>query len=563
MANYPPPSPPPPGSQGPGQPPYGFDPRMQARIAREQARIQRQAFKAQRDVYKAQRYMVRQQLRSARRRSLLGPLLILAIGITLLVARTRNVSAVWALEIYSHWWPLLFVFAGIVLLAEWTVDQIVAHQHPDAPVLGRRSFGGGVVVLLILLSIAGGLAMAARNHAQNLMADFGGNGDSLAMFLGDKHEVDQTLDLTFPAGGTLSIDNPHGDVTIAGDSKDGKIHITEHKEIYSQSDSEADRRAQDMNPQVVTDGGQVSLKVPAFDGASADLTINLPESAAVNVTANHGDVRITDLLSGATVIANHGDVELSAITGDVSTRVNRSDATFSAHNITGNVSLRGLCQDLTVLDIVGQVSLEGDFYGTTHLEQIKGGVRFHTSRTDFQVARLDGEVEISPDASLTVDHAAGPALLKTTNRNITMDRIDGDISVTNTNGTVDITGAPPLGDITVQNRKGAVDVTMPAHAGFNVQADATDGGIDNEFGLPDVDSDHKASMSGVVGPGGPRVHITTTHGDISIRKAEIAPLPATPPAPPAPPAEPAKPAKPAPHAPKAPKTPTPPKEITF
>ena len=213
-------------------------------------------------------------------------------------------------------------------------------------------------------------------------------------------------------------------------------------------------------------------------------------------------------------------------------------------------------------DIKGQVAIEGEFYGTTHVEQVRGGFHFHTSRTDLQVARLDGEIEISSDASLTVDHAAGPTMLTTHNRNITMDRIDGDISVTNSNGTVDITSAPPLGNITVHNAKGAVNVTMPDHAGFSVQADTTDGGIDNEFGLPDVGNDEHGSMTGTVGHGGPRVRLNTTHAHISIREAEIAPLTPVPVAPPAPPAPPVKPEAP-PSAPKAPKKPVSPKEITF
>jgi DUF4097 and DUF4098 domain-containing protein YvlB len=527
-------------------------------MLKEQARIQRQAYRAQRDAYKAQRYVYRQQVLGARRRSLLGPLLLVAIGVVLLLVHQRSIPAEVALDLYSRWWPMLFVFAGVVLLLEWTVDQIVASQHPDMPPLRRRSFGGGVVALLILLSIFGAIGMVLRNHARELVNDLGGDSDNWAMLLGDKREVDQTVDEALPAGSSLAIDNAHGDVTVTGGSADGKIHIAVHKEVYSRSDAEAERNEETLSPQIAMNGSLMSVRVPGLEGATADLTVTLPEKTAITITANHGDVEVKGIKSTVNVTANHGDVDLGEIAGDATARMNRRGASFTAHNIDGSLVLRGEAQDLTVSDIKGQVTIEGEFYGTTHVEQVRSGVHFHTSRTDFQVVRLDGEIEISSDASLTVDHAAGPTLLTTRNRNITMDRMDGDISVTNSNGTVDITSAPPLGNITVHNSKGAVNVTMPDHAGFSVQAETTDGGIDNEFGLPDVGNDDHATMTGTVGHGGPRVKLNTTHAHISIREAEIAPLAA-----PAPPAPPAPPVPPGAKGPKAPKKPASPREITF
>jgi hypothetical protein len=83
-------------------------------------------------------------------------------------------------------------------------------------------------------------------------------------------------------------------------------------------------------------------------------------------------------------------------------------------------------------------------------------IHFHTSRTDFQLARLDGEVEISPDSDLSADQALGPVVLTTRNRNITLDRIAGDVSVTNRNGSVDLTAAPAIGNINIEDRNGSV-----------------------------------------------------------------------------------------------------------
>lgn len=517
MGNYPPPYPPPPG------PPHG-DWRYQRQVMREQARLQRDMLKAQRDAY-------RYQMRGSRRGSILGPLLIIAIGVIFLLIQTGKLSARYFWDWYAHWWPLLLVSAGLIVLLEWVFDQ---YFHDSDAVPRRRSVGGGVFTLLLLFGLVGIFFSAIRNGHSLFGNSITLDQNNLDEFFGDKHESDQTLSQTFPAGSTLAIDNPRGDVTVSGTSDDNQIHITAHKEVYTRSDSEADSKAQQISPQLSTSGNTVNVSVPALDGARADLTISVPASAATSVSANHGDVTINSLKAAANVTANHGDVELSAITGPVTTHINNGDSSFSAHSITGSVSLEGRGHDVTISDINGPASLSGDFFGTTHLERVRGAVKFHTSRTDFQLARLDGEVEISPNADLSADQAVGPLTLATRNRNITLEKISGDISVTNRNGSVDLTGAPPLGNINVENRNGSVNLTLPDRANFTVQADTTNGDADNDFNLSvqgGDDSNHK-SINGTVGKGGPLVRITTTQGDIALKKASISPLPPPPPPPP-------------------------------
>ncbi len=182
------------------------------------------------------------------------------------------------------------------------------------------------------------------------------------------------------------------------------------------------------------------------------------------------------------------------------------------------------------------------------------GVHFHTSRTDFQLARLDGEVEISPDSNLSADQALGPVVLTTHGRNIRLDRVAGDIAVTNRNGTIDIIAAPVIGNISVENRDGSVKVTLPEHAGFSAQADTSDGDLFTDFSLSTSSSGNHKTMSGAVANGGPTVRLTTTNSDISILKGDVQPIPPTPPPTPKITLTPATPAvSKAPAAPKAPK----------
>jgi DUF4097 and DUF4098 domain-containing protein YvlB len=515
MGSYPPP-PPPPG------PPYGNDWKYQRRVLKDQA-------DAQRDIARAQRQAYRYQLRGMRRSSILGPLLLITLGVLFLLVQSGRLEATHLWEWYSRYWPILLVGAGVIMLLEWAFDQYV-QSDPTQPRY-RRRVGGGVFTVLLLLAITGVIFSGIRQGGHSKL--FNGlnlNQDNLDEFLGDKHESDQDLVQAFPAGSSLSVDNPRGDVTVSGTSDDNQIHIAVHKEVYTRSDSEAASKARRLNPTLTSGGNTLALTMPTFDGAHADLTITVPANAATTITANHGDIRVSSLKASVFVTANHGDIDLSAITGPVTTHINNGESSISAHSITGPVSIEGHGRDTTLSDLSGPITIDGDFFGTSHFERIRGPIKFHTSRTDFQLARLDGEVEIGPD--LSVSEAVGPVTLTTANRNITLERISGDISVTNRNGSVDLTGAPPLGNITIQNRNGSVDLTVPEHSGFTVQADTTNGDLDNDFSLPTEGTDTHKTFTGTVGKGGPTLRITTSQGDISLKQATVMPLPPEPPAPP-------------------------------
>jgi hypothetical protein len=523
MANYPPPYPPP---GAPGGPPYGNDWKYQRRVLKEQARVQRDVLRAQRDAY-------RYQARSMRRSSILGPLILISIGIIFLLIQTGRLHGYNFWEWYARFWPFLLVGAGIVLLLEWAYDQYT--QSDSNQPRYRRRVGGGVFSLLLLLAITGIIFSGIREGGRTKL--FNGlniNQESMDEFLGDKHESDQTLVQAFPTGASLNIDNPRGDVTVSGTSDDNQIHIAIHKEVYTRSDSEADDKANRLSPAIKVDGNNVTLSVPSMEGARADLIITVPSGSSPTVNANHGDTKITDIKGNVAVTANHGDVALSAITGSISARINNGNNDISVHSVTGPLTIEGHAHDTTLSDLSGPVTVRGEFFGDAHYEHIRGPIKFHTSRTDFQLNRLDGEIEIGSNAELNASNAVGPVTLTTYSRNITLDRIAGDVFVTNRNGSVDVTSAPPLSNVTVENRNGSVNITIPEQAGFAYQFDATNGDIQTDYSqIKSVDEDnHKNVINGTIGNGGPLLRITTSQGDINLKKGSILPLPPTPPEPP-------------------------------
>ncbi len=503
----------------PSYPPPPFqnnDWRTQRQILREQARLQRM------------------QLRGMRRSSIVGPLLAVAIGVLFLLVQVGRLPSLRVWDFIGHWWPLLLILIGLIRLGEWFLDHRARTDLPPGAPVPYRSLGGGVITLILLLMLAGiGFSLATHHSNRFLGNRFELNQDNLDEFLGDKHESTQTpITEALTSGTVLNIDNPRGDVTISGMSDDGQVHITAQNQVFSRSDSEAAQKAQQLAPRIDRGSNELSIRVPTVESARVDLTVTMPGGHGLTVHANRGEIRVHSVRGPVDVTANHGDVDLSTLTGTVSAHVNNGDSSFAAHSLSGPLSIEGRSLDLTLSDTTGPVTMNGEFFGTVHLERASGAVKFHTSRIDLQLARIDGELEISPNADLTADQIMGPTTLNTRNRNINLERVAGDLSIINRNGSITVTAAPPLGAITIENRNSPVDLTLPEGESFSVQAETSNADLENDFGLTAADDDSHPRLSGNVGKGGPAVHVTTTQADISIHKGNIAPLAPQAPAPP-------------------------------
>jgi DUF4097 and DUF4098 domain-containing protein YvlB len=286
-----------------------------------------------------------------------------------------------------------------------------------------------------------------------------------------------------------------------------------------------------MQPAFSTQGNNLVLDVPQVDQGQADLTIEVPHGAGVSVSSDHGDVRVSELRGGVTITARKGDVDLTGIDGTVLAQVNDDDSSVSAKSVTGAFTVEGRAGDISLTNINGPVMLQGDFFGTTHAEQINGPLRFETSRTKFATARVDGELEIE-SGNLQANKLLGPVTVTTRNRTIELDDVSGPVTVSNRNGAVAVTNAAPVAPVTITNEHGSVDLGLPEHGGFVLNVQARNGDLENDFALEPQDDGDMHRLNGKVGSGGPQIRVETTDGDVTIRKAVAAPLPPTAPAPP-------------------------------
>jgi DUF4097 and DUF4098 domain-containing protein YvlB len=510
----------------PPYPPPSQDSRQQQKAY---WRAQRDAFRSQRDYWKAQRRDQRYYWRAMHRPSIVGPIVLLSVGIVALLITSGRLSAPFFWEWFIRWWPMVLVGIGLVSLLEWFVDRGQPYH--------RKTGSFGIVLLVFMLL---GIAYAQR-HTGELSRHMGMDSSDLGdwtPFLGEEHDHDADSSVSIPANASVQLQNPRGDVTITG-SGDNLLHIHTHQVARTNSDSDADKIFPALDPKITVNGTSVLVKVEGRPNGSADLTIELPSGASTDVTAGRGDVAIEGLKGASNVSANNGDVKFDNMGASVHAHMNKGD--FSAHEIAGSVALDGHISDVTVSEVRGTLAMDGEFFGDTHLEQIASSVHFHSSRTELDLARLAGELTMDSD-DLHIGQAVGPLRIVTRSKNIECAQISGDVHIENTNGSVDVTAVAPLGGIQIDNSSEPVTLTLPPNAGFNINASTDGGDLNTEFNLNVGGDDNHRTATGSVGKGGAKIDIRVRHGDISIKKGDANPPPLPPlphipsvPAPPAPP----------------------------
>ena len=501
------------------------DPRQQMR---DWARAQRVQMKAQRQYWRA--------YRRGGRGSITGPIVLVTVGIiALLVEMGRlNGYAIW--EWYARWWPLLLIAVGVISLAEYFFDR-------DDPYAGRRVGGGFVFLILLLLFLGWG-----AHGAHRLGHQFGVNDDDFWFMFGQEHDNDVSMDQAAAASGTVNVQDPHGDVTVTP-STDGQIHLRAHEVVHTSSDKQAEKEFEEVRPRMTVAGSSATITVPSRGGTGVDLTLEVPEASYLTVNAGHGDVSVEGLKNNADVTNAHGDVKFDSMAGDVHAHVSGGD--FSAHAIGGQVFVNGHAGDLTLSEVKGPAVLDGEFFGDTHLEQMGSSIHFHSTRSTIDLPKLGGDLTLDSD-NLTANQIGGPARIVTHGKNIDLMQTAGDVRIENADGDVNVTAAAQLGNVQIVNRTGALTLTIPENANFAISANTTDDDdLETDFPLNVITNGDQKQVTGTVGKGGVKLDLSTTHGNLELKKGSAEEA-AQPPAPPEPPSAPGRHLR----APKAPTAPT-------
>lgn len=448
-----------------------------------------------------------------RPRSLFGPLMIVVIGVLFLL---RNIGVIsygslgwW----FSRYWPLLLIV--------WGIFKLVEHFWARSRGLPAPRSGAGSVLFLIFLIVAGLAATrAARVNWDAVRSqididtpdDFK---DSLGI-LGHRYEFTEEGSQSLSDAAQVKVVSERGDIKVVP-SPDSQAHILLHKFIRAGSSNEANRVNNSLHPRFTRQGNQWVLDMTGddFDIGRFDLELQLPRDQALSLTTRHGAIHVSQRDARVELEAGNGDITAEDIQGGASLRLH-GDATVK--NIRGDVSVDGNVGNSHISDIKGTLTLTGIYTGDMDLARIAKEVRFNTSRTSLQFARLDGSLSMD-SGDLHASSIAGPLQLSTKDKEINLEGVSGDVHIENSSGGIQMRAQAPLGNIDIANAGESITLNLPEHAGFRLDAQTDeDGEIQTDFGLSVNNVGNNVKATGTVGKGGPEVRLKTDSATIQVRK---------------------------------------------
>jgi DUF4097 and DUF4098 domain-containing protein YvlB len=451
------------------------------------------------------------------RRSLAGPVVLIFIGVIFLL---KNLG--WSLpwfNLLAHWWPVLLILVGAIKL----------YEYYEARSKGEYASGvGGGTVVLIIFIILFGLGMAGVEHAKDnvnwgeVRDEFGVDDDVMNMIGHRAYTFDDEGTQDLPAGASVKVISDRGSIAVnAWD--ENKIKVVTHKRVYAGNERDAQQLNNDTRPQVQTAGSNVTVNANTQGagpkGVVSDLEIYLPRKIAVDISTHRGDVNVTDRAADVHAEAARGDISLDQVNGSVTT--NLSHGSLHADKVTGNLTTEGHMEDLIAADVTGSLTVNGDVIGELKLSKIGKGVAFHSSRSEFELAKLDGDLDMDR-TDLRADNIVGPTSMNLRTKDVQLDSVSGELRVQGENGNVTVQFADkPLGDVQVTTNHGSVRLTLPGKAGFHLDASTRNGNFNSDF--PELSSSdeekNNANIKGTVGKGNSKITISTDVGDIDIRKS--------------------------------------------
>jgi len=473
-------------------------------------------------------------------RSIVGALILIVTGGVFLLRNFGYSIPLFHFHYFVIYWPLLLVLVGLVRLTEYFAARRGQRPMPQ--------MGFGTVFLLVVVTVAGvGLSAAFRGREQLNWGSLHDNveiDDDLMHLFGKEYTYTGEITQQIPAGGSVRVNCDRGNITVNSWDQ-STVKVVYQKRIFARSQSEADKTNQSTAPRLHAQGSKVDLQAntegAGRKGVAANLEIYVPAKANLEVTGRRGDIAVSQRTADVKISSQHGDVTLDQVTGNVN--VSTQKGSLRASNLTGSLTVDGRLDDLVVDTVSGTVTITADMFGETQLSKLNRGVVIHTSRTDLQLAKVDGNLTMNA-SDLQGDGLQGPILLSAKSKDVTLRNFAGDVRINDDQGNINLESTSlALGSLDLTTHHGDVHLRLPAKANFQYQLVTRHGEISSDFeGVRPEGGHGNSSATGTVGRGGVKINITSDAGDIAIFKTEGTPQ--SQPVMPEPPAKPGKPRRP-------------------
>ncbi len=466
-----------------------------------------------------------------RRGSLVGPLLLILIGVVFLLRNIRPDLPL--LELFVNWWPAVLIAWGALRIVEIVASY--ARQRP----LPRSGVTGGEWALIILITLAAMSIWSVRRWSHELPGKIRIGGVEVFGEAFDYPASGQTV--AAAPRGRLVVENARGNTRITG-AEGAEVKVTARKSVRALDRETADRAAAAAGLAVKREGDIVRVmhESDAPEGArvSVDLEITAPRGSSVEFRGKYGDLEVKDIDGEVVCDSDNAGVRLETIGGRARIDLRRSDI-IRALKVKGDIEIKGRGRDIEIEDAAGGVSIEGSYSGETILRRVARAIRFESSRTEIRAGAVPGEMRLGL-SQLAMSRVLGPLYIRAETKDIQLADVSDTLTLDIDRGDIEIrqprTG---FGRIAVKTGSGDVELALPPAAGFSLAAATERGEAVNDFDprLRVEQDNRRASITGSTGAG-PEIRVETRRGRAIIRKltpAEISSILGRPPQAPPPP----------------------------
>lgn len=169
----------------------------------------------------------------------------------------------------------------------------------------------------------------------------------------------------------------------------------------------------------------------------------------------------------------------------------------------------------------GVVVRAGSGNGDVVVEGATADVNASSGNGDVRVGAGAAQVRASTgNGTVLVDGARGPVNASSGNGRVAITTASGPVSASTGNGRIEvaISALRGSGDMTFSSGNGSVTLTLPDDFSADVEASTGNGGIHTDFPLRVVGRMSPHHLSGTIGSGGRRLHISTGNGTITLRR---------------------------------------------
>ena len=443
----------------------------------------------------------------APRRSAVGAVFLVVVGTLFLIHNFRPDLIQWRL--LGRWWPALLIIWGVIRLVE------------NLSGTGRRGLRGGEIFLLIMLVLVG----VAISYVPKI-PEFIPETEPGDMPFTESADTSQELPArNLEPGAVVRISTGVGDITVDATGDEKQLRVLVRKTGYAMSEEEAHTRAAEAQVNVQQSGRDVSLEAGARGGreesARVSFEVHLPHNVGLDLRTGHGDVHVNGVSGSVTANCSRGDVDVRDIGGDVRVDLGRGDARVS--EAKGNVHISGKGSEVEVTDVKGAATIDGEFYGPITARNVVQGARFVSSHTDLTIGGLPGRMTVE-SGDVHVENAAGPILLTTDDKTISLEDLTGRIRVQNKRGDISLRlTAAPKEEIDLSDDSGTIELAIPGKSAFEISATSRSGDIDDELdtsGLKVTRQGNDALLAGKVGAKGPKITLNTSYGPIRLKPSD-------------------------------------------